>query len=359
MKIILKSIAKKLMNVLLSKGGKSALLVMINETIFRNHFDEAFRVYRGIYRYHDLSVEGKHIGELRRNIHRIEKGLISKNRKTVFASAYIGDTVQSYTELLGDPAADVNLRAWSHDVLSEYFSVVDHSALNVVSEAYQNFISVSECEAEIQSITGSFKPIPLSTLHDGKLQRATSELMSEYTMPISSILATRRSTRQFNNKAVPIEMVETAVIGASTAPSACNRQPFALHTFSKDGSPDKFKRLMDLPIGADSFKNDVYNLGILIGDLSYFNHPRDRHIPYIDGSLFLMQFLQCLTAVGLASCVINWADIRSRNKEAAKLLNLSEHQIVICYVVFGYADQSCSVPASAKKSPSNIWIKHD
>ena len=64
---------------------------------------------------------------LRRCVHRLEKGLISRPRRETFALNYLEETVDLFAALVAKPGppddGDCLLRAWSADVLSQYFAV--------------------------------------------------------------------------------------------------------------------------------------------------------------------------------------------------------------------------------------------
>src|SRR5690606_5915785 len=65
---------------------------------------------------------------LRRNTHRLEKGLLMRPRRSLFALDYIEETVEFYCGLVtGTPVErleqDDELR-WASDVLNQYFDVV-------------------------------------------------------------------------------------------------------------------------------------------------------------------------------------------------------------------------------------------
>lgn len=64
---------------------------------------------------------------LRRNIHRIEKGLVMPKRRPLFAVNYIGETVQYYSQCLKDVSGDVKHGEllWAADILHQYFSTVE------------------------------------------------------------------------------------------------------------------------------------------------------------------------------------------------------------------------------------------
>ena len=57
---------------------------------------------------------------LRRNTHRLEKGLIMRPRRSVFAEAFILETVECYSRAVRSTQLDSNELKWATDVLDEY-----------------------------------------------------------------------------------------------------------------------------------------------------------------------------------------------------------------------------------------------
>ncbi len=64
---------------------------------------------------------------LRRNIHRIEKGLVMPHRRPLFAINYIGETVEYYVKCLKNCTDGLAVREfdWATDVLHQYFASVE------------------------------------------------------------------------------------------------------------------------------------------------------------------------------------------------------------------------------------------
>ena len=58
---------------------------------------------------------------LRRNIHRLEKGLVMKPRREVFGEGYIAETVDYFKYCLAEDALLSSERIWATSVLQEYF----------------------------------------------------------------------------------------------------------------------------------------------------------------------------------------------------------------------------------------------
>src|SRR5690606_16223211 len=69
-------------------------------------------------------AEGLVLFNLRRNIHRLEKGLCHPSPKAVFAEDYIVETVRAFGKGLANDELDDNTLPWASSVLSLYFDVV-------------------------------------------------------------------------------------------------------------------------------------------------------------------------------------------------------------------------------------------
>jgi hypothetical protein len=80
--------------------------------------------------------------QLRRNIHRLEKGLCMKPQRNVFATDYIEDTVDNFIVLANGGADDFDKAQskWAYGVLSQYFRTTGkHKAIDTAREAFNTF----------------------------------------------------------------------------------------------------------------------------------------------------------------------------------------------------------------------------
>src|SRR5699024_7628224 len=76
---------------------------------------------------------------LRRNVHRIEKGILMKPRRDVFAESYIDETVDNYISLNQSGESSTSL-IWAHDVLTNYFDVVKLDKSLKIMSAKEKFL---------------------------------------------------------------------------------------------------------------------------------------------------------------------------------------------------------------------------
>ncbi len=285
----------------------------------------------------DRSEEGARY-TLRRNVHRLEKGLIMRPRRDVFARDYLDETLNVYVGLCQSGKIDdiQPLMQWANDVLTEYFGVVGSDPV------------IDRCRESFQSVR---PPEPAN--RDTQLtpyQRDTTPLRVDIEA-MEELAWRRRSVRWFRNEPVCRDAIDRAVGIAKLSPSACNRQPFEFRIFD---DCELAKKIGAIPMGTRGFSDNFPCVIVIVGDLSAYFSERDRHIIYVDGGLAAMALQFALESQGISSCCINWPDIESREAMMDEALGLSPHQRPIMCMAVGYADSTGSVPYSQKKQLDEI-----
>ena len=303
---------------------------------------EHYSVLMGKHQYKKNLVSAKGTSFLlRRNTHRLEKGLIMRPRRAVFGKEYIQETVDAYLKCY-DPNGE-SLQGelkWAHDVLTEYFAVTGSDP--VIDAQRARFQVAQQQRIEPPSIPYqrdlSAKPISFDEFY------ALSRL--------------RRSVRWFLPKPVPRELVDNAMLVAAQAPSACNRQPFHFRIYDE---PTWVEKVASIPMGTKGFAHQFPMIIVVTGQLEAYFDERDRHVIYIDASLATMAFLYGLETQGLSSCVINWPEINEKEKKMAKLINLKASERAILLIAVGWPDPEALVPYSQKKSLDQLrsYPDHD
>ena len=278
---------------------------------------------------------------LRRNIHRLEKGLIMKPRQRVFARDYIGETVAAYERAERSDTADPTECRWAHDVLSQFFSVVEDAP--EIARARLQFATTlafreSATFTESREVDDHSSWAPF-------LRTEGTRATVDYEAFIG-LCRQRRSVRWFTTAAVPNELIEQAIAAAVQAPSACNRQPYFFRFFERH---EDASRIADIAMGTTGYAQQIPALIVVLGDLSCFPHERDRHLPYIDGALAAMQLMLALETLGLGSCPINWPDIEHLERRMAEELQLPRWIRPIMLLAVGYPDPLGGIAFSAKK----------
>ncbi len=319
--------------------------------LFSNDFArENNKVLKGKYEHlQALKNHKPNAFHLRRQIHRLEKGLIMKEKRSVFALDYIIDTVNNYKILLnsdlffGNQAPnDKDLLVWASDVIQKYFDTVDSH--EIVLKAKEIFFSLNH---NIESELHTQLSIPYY-----RRENNSSDVTYE---SLKALAIQRRSVRWYQNRTVDRSLIEKAVEVASLSPSACNRQPFEFRIFDQVEIKNKVGAI---PMGIRPFYNDIPVFVVLVGKLSAYLSERDRHVIYIDGGLAAMSFMLALETLGLSSVPINWPDIEEFEEEMEKTISLDPDERPIMLIGLGYADPEGMIPFSQKKSPS-VLIKYN
>ncbi|ARA94414.1 hypothetical protein AWN76_015475 [Rhodothermaceae bacterium RA] len=282
---------------------------------------------------------GKTSSLLRRNIHRLEKGLLMRPRRPIFALDYIGETFAFYESAIqsdGSVSITGEELHWAYDVLSEYFSVTgSHPRIDPLRERFQSL------------------PVPPGV--NGQPWRPYKrDLSKPPSVGYEDLLALawrRRSVRWFLPEPVPRELIEKAIEVAKLSPSACNRQPFQFRVFD---DPNLVPEVASLPGGTAGFSHQFPAIVVLVGELRNYYGERDRHLIYIDASLAAMSFVFACETLGLGTCCINWPDIEEDEKRADEVLQLEPDQRPIMFIAVGFPDPEGMVAYSQKKPNSQI-----
>ena len=269
---------------------------------------------------------------LRRNVHRLEKGLVMRPRAPSFAADYIGETVDELARLRTAGQLEAAEDKWAGDVLDEYFAVVRDTP------------PIEQARVRYGALTAAQE-------HHGSQRSVPQPRASWPAAPVSyddflALCRRRRSVRWFESRPVPRELVVRALDAAAQAPSAGNRQPFMFRYLEE---ADDAHRIAAIAMGTTGYAGNIPALVVLLGDLSCYPAERDRHVVYIDASLAAMQFMLALETLGLASCPINWPDVESLERQMARELKLPWHLRPVMLIAVGYADPAGGIPYSAKK----------
>jgi nitroreductase len=335
LKDLLRAALDRIDGLLLPIAGRSSWLASLYYLVFSRAFGrEHWAVLAGRLAYSRLGAAANLVSSplLRRNVHRLEKGLVMQPRQRIFAEDYIEETVAEFARLAACGGLDADEAQWAHDVLAGYFGVVDDTPR--ISAARRRFAGV---RAALR-VPGGSPSVPAPRSAGVQSAVGFDDFMQ--------LCRQRRSVRWFEQRPVPRELVERALAAAAQAPSACNRQPFLFRYF---GLPADAQRIAGLAMGTTGYAQNIPALAVVLGDLSCYPEERDRHVPYIDASLAAMQFMLALETLGLASCAINWPDIEFRERLMERELSLPRHLRPVMLIALGYPDPQGGVPFSAKK----------
>jgi nitroreductase len=315
--------------------SKSARLSALYFSVFSNAFiNEQQATMYGIYSYYKNFRSKPGVRYLlRRNIHRLEKGLLMKPRHDVFAVDYITETLDCYEQEI-QSCKDIeepilNELAWAHDVQKEYFNTVaPHSIIDKARDR--------------------FEKLPPFTI-ENNCTPYKRDLQPKSPVDYDDLLALsrrRKSVRWYLQKKVPRDLLDKAITIASYSPSGCNRQPYEFRIYDDS---DLIQKVSSLPDGTSGFYQNFPAIVVVVGELKAYYNEQDRHLIYIDSSLAAMSFMYALETLGLSSCGINWHDSGNRARKMSKLLGLKPDERVVMLISVGYPDPDGMVAYSQKK----------
>ena len=265
---------------------------------------------------------------LRRNIHRLEKGLIMKDRRKIFALEYIEETVDLLKSLAkGNPPNDQI--QWAFDILQQYFEVTESAPKR--DKAYQIF----------ESLTPTFVSKGLFTPFSLPLTPAIED------NSFAALAKKRKSVRFFDTTKIPERAIlDKAVLLAGLAPSSCNRQPFSFRIID---DPSLVKKMAVLPGGTRGFSDELVAMVAVVGQMNVSPSISDRHLMYVDASLAAMNFMLALESLGVASCPLNWPEDKRKDDVVRKLLSLETFERPIMMIAYGYAAKDGKLAYSVRK----------
>ncbi len=326
------------MNIILAIAGSNRLFASIYSTLGLLTFNrEQYAVLRGRRNYYrNLTRDTRTSVELRRNIHRLEKGIIMQLRRDVFARDYIGETMDFYERAVAQYGRDASSMdgaelEWATSVLLRYFelSAVGDDRVDAMRARFDDL-------KDVFAATGKSTPY----IADDRAPHAVSFA------DMTTLARHRRSVRWYTKKQVPRSDIDKALEVAAQSPTACNRMPYEYRIFD---DPQLVKEVADIPFGAGGYSHQMPNVAVVVGKLDSYFSPRDRHAIYVDGSLSAMSFIYALETQGISSCIINWPDFEPLEMKMQKKLGLGPDERVIMLIAFGYADPKGEIPYSMKK----------
>lgn len=274
---------------------------------------------------------------LTRNTHRLEKGLLMKPRRDVFAVDFIAETMDNFETLYRKSECTIGTQMkWSYDVLTEYFAVTGkHPVIDAERERFYKII-----EERSHSMAPS---IPYKRIEQN---RSDINFDSFY-----QLTKYRRSVRWFQERNVPHDLVDKAVLAANQSPSACNRQPFSFRIVD---DPSLLPIVANIPGGVRGYAHNIPMFVVVVGNLDAYFDERDRHVIYVDASLASMTFMLALETLGLSSCAINWPDVENFERQMEQALKLEKWQRPIMCMAVGFPDPEGLVAFSEKRSLDDV-----
>ncbi len=269
---------------------------------------------------------------LRRSIHRIEKGLSHRKPRDSFAEDYIFETIKYLEQVKSLATPDRRLIDWSEAVLDKYFEVCTHT--EKVAQAHRLYQSLDP-----QNRQSTWCPYP---------EKQRPELAVSYDA-FHQLALRRRSVRYYIDRTVEFDVIRRAMEVALLSPSACNRQCFKFLFYNDQ---DMVNRISEIPGGVSGYR--LPSIVVVVGRYRGYFDERDINAPIIDSSLAVMSFLFALETLGLSSVCINWPNLPDREKRIRRLIQLEDDEFIVVMIGVGYPDPEGKIPFSAKRDVDEL-----
>jgi nitroreductase len=183
-------------------------------------------------------------------------------------------------------------------------------------------------------------------------------------MDFRELLKVRRSIREFEEKEVPLPLIQEIIADGCEAPNGGNRQPWA---FSIITNKDMMKRLSDESkknILNEIDRNPTSSLAgykVILKDQGYnvfYNAPcliyiaglRDVHSATVDCTLAASYLMLSSADRGLGTCWINLGSV-IKDQALLKEIGLSDDYAIVATIILGYP---VKIPAKTPRDKPKI-----
>lgn len=180
-----------------------------------------------------------------------------------------------------------------------------------------------------------------------KKQYVTREISFEQ---IENVIRNRRSVRSFENKIIPLKILEKLAEIMAWAPTSCNRQPAKIFITQ---NPNKVLTCLNQCAGATCIGEVVPCFISVCGDCRFYQDFRDRTLPIIDVSLGLQNLLLLAHSYGIEGTVLNWMHHTSKNDFTLReTLDIPDCYIIVMNLIIGYPKKTSPPPGRKSAAQS-------
>jgi len=166
-----------------------------------------------------------------------------------------------------------------------------------------------------------------------------------------NFFSTRKSVRSFEDTSLDLDNIKFAVEMALNTPSVCNRQGWKMWFIS---DPDTVQQIRMLQNGNKGFTN-LNNLLVFAVDRRLFSLGRERNQLWIDGGMFAMSVIWSLHSRGIASCFLNWAESPLKTKKLRNIMNIQKQYEIVTLCALGYPAKDSYAALSRKEELDSVF----
>ena len=155
----------------------------------------------------------------------------------------------------------------------------------------------------------------------------------------------RSSVRNFGETDIPIEKISMALDLARNTPSACNRQSWRTHIFSKK---EIINEILSVQGGNRGFGHLANKIIVITGELGVFGHAFERNQVFVDGGMYAMNLLYALHHNKIAACILNCSTTHNKDKKLRKLCQIADSEVFIAIIACGIPPDTFRVASSPR-----------
>lgn len=161
----------------------------------------------------------------------------------------------------------------------------------------------------------------------------------------------RYSVRNFEDKPVPQDLIEKALLLAHKTPSACNRQPWHVYNLKSQSLIDK---ALSIQNGNRGFGDKIKSLLVLCVEDQAFISGNERYQHWIDGGLYSMSLIYAFHALGISSCCLNWSQMPKGDIRFRREIGISKKHTIVMLLAIGYPEKKSLVCCSPRRPLSEV-----
>lgn len=278
--------------------------------------------------------------EITLRYHSLEKGFLHNPIRYKFAKSKVIELIQFLKkEEIAKCYDNIQIQS-AFNSLCKYYEF--HSQNNIVISDYY---SINDYQFFKNNLHGSYDTT--------KIHSKTS-FWADVNKEFKTFSNSRCSVRNFTGEKIPKETLQDVVNLANNAPSVCNRQPVSVHILENKVLIDS---ILEIQGGLKGYSRELTQLVVLTCNRNYFYSPGERNQLYIDGGIYLMNFLYALHYYKIGACPAHWGLPVNADRKAEKILNLKESEQIICIVAIGIPVENFSTTLSLRKmNNENLFI---
>ncbi len=206
--------------------------------------------------------------------------------------------------------------------------------------------NMDDVEAGLAKIRNGAKPT-----QGGSKEVTRNELINQSTANFEKLANSRCSIRNFDNKAVDLDLIKKAIKIAQRTPSVCNRQSARVYIVKDKINVERISKFQN---GNRGFRHLIDKLLIVTSDLQVFEGANERYQGFIDGGMFAMSILYALQYLGLGACALNWAVTRERDEELRQNVPIKDSENVIMFIAVGHLPKTLKVAFSKRRDVDQV-----